>query len=66
MTASARQQEASHMRRDEMRSDLDESDLRTSGYHFALFLPFSRHNLQQLAATPGAIRQLGNWLTSLE
>jgi hypothetical protein len=46
--------------------NLDEINLRPSGYHFALFLPFSRHNLQQLPASPGAIRQVGNLLTLLE
>ncbi len=44
----------------------DESDLRPSGYHFALFLPFSRHNSRQLGATRGVIPQVGNLLTPLE
>ena len=49
-----------------VKSNLDETDLRPSGYHFAFFLPFSRHNSRQLAATPGASRQVGNSLTPLE
>ena len=40
--------------------------LRPSGYHFAFFLPFSRHNSRQLAATPGTSRQVGKLLTPLE
>jgi hypothetical protein len=42
------------------------TDLRPSGYHFALLLPFSRHNSGQLDVTPGASRQVGNLLTPLE
>jgi hypothetical protein len=40
--------------------------LRPSGYHFAFFLPFSRHNSRQLAATSGASRQVRKSLTLME